>query len=144
MKSILFICTGNIFRSMVAEYALKALVEADSGYVVGSAGIEALPQTVHPFIRDYLLTKGVDLSPHVQRKLTQALLDRTHVPVAMGADHRDFIRTQFNREVRLFNDICFGRPDPVLDVHEAVPNWQVNLEASRDHVVSVIESIWCA
>ena len=24
MSSILFICTGNIFRSMVAEHALKA------------------------------------------------------------------------------------------------------------------------
>jgi len=43
LKSILFICSGNIFRSMVAEYALKSLLGPSSPYIVGSAGIEAFP-----------------------------------------------------------------------------------------------------
>ena len=28
MPSILFVCTGNIFRSMTAEYALKARLDS--------------------------------------------------------------------------------------------------------------------
>ena len=83
MSSILFICTGNIFRSMVAEHALKAYLGEHSCYLVGSAGIEASLQTIHPFVRGLLLAKGVDVTAHVQRRLTQTLLDETALPVAM-------------------------------------------------------------
>lgn len=144
MKSVLFICTGNIFRSMVAEYALKALLGPGAGYTIGSAGIDAVPQRMHPLIRNRLLEMGVDPSGHVQRKLTQELLDRTHIPVAMGLDHREFIRKQFNRDVLLFNEICFQKPEPVLDIHEAIPDWQADLHAARAYALSVIDHIWAA
>lgn len=144
MKSILFICTGNIFRSMAAEYALKAWLGPGSGYLVGSAGIEASPQPMHPIFRDRLLAKGADPSHHVQRQLTRELLDCTDVPIAMGLDHREFIRRHFNREVLLFNQVCYHREDPVLDIHEAVPTCQLNPEASRDYALAVIDYIWDA
>lgn len=142
MTSILFICSGNIFRSMVAEYALKSLLGPSSPYIVGSAGTEARPQAVHPFIRERLLAKGIDPGLHVQRRLTRELLDGTTLPVAMGLDHRESIRQTFHRDVRLFNDICFQTCDPILDLHEAIPDWQHNHEASRDYVISVIEYLW--
>jgi protein-tyrosine phosphatase len=144
MKSILFICTGNIFRSLVAEYALKAWLGPDSGYVVSSAGIDALPQPVHPFVRDCLLKKGADPSPHVQRKLSPELLNGADLPVAMGLDHREFIRTQFHRDVLLFNQICYEREEPVLDLHEAMTDRPVNPESARDYIVSVVDYIWNA
>ena len=142
MPSILFICSGNIFRSMVAEYALKALLGPTSPYIVGSAGIEALPATIHPVIAGHLLTKGSDPSKHVQRKLSQELLNEVTLPVAMGLNHSEFIRQHFNRDVRLFNEICFQKREPILDLHEAIPDWQLNLVASRDYVISVIDYIW--
>ncbi len=142
MTSILFICSGNIFRSMVAEYALKSLLGPSSPYIVGSAGIEALPQPIHPLIRERLMAKGSDASQHIQRKLTRELLDRATLPIAMGLNHRDCIRQRFNRDVRLFNEMCFGTCEPILDLHEAIPEWQVNLEASRDYLLSVIDYIW--
>ena len=73
MQSILFICTGNVFRSLVAEHALKALIGSDVGYTVNSAGIEALPQAVHPLIRERLRLKGCDLVTHEPRKLSRDL-----------------------------------------------------------------------
>jgi len=142
MTSILFICSGNIFRSMVAEYALKSLLGPTSPYIVGSAGIEALPAIIHPVIAEYLLAKGSDLSNHVPRKLSRDLLDEATLPVAMGLNHSEFIRQQFSRDVRLFNEICFQKREPILDLHEAIPDWQLNLVASRDYVVSVIDYIW--
>ena len=144
VKSILFICTGNVFRSLAAEYALKAWLGPDSGYVVSSAGIEALPQPVHPLVRDCLLEKGADPSPHVPRKLTQELLHGADIPVAMGLDHQEFIRRHFHREVLLFNQICYQKEEPVLDLHEAMPDWPANQEATRDYVVSIIAYIWDA
>lgn len=144
MKSILFICTGNVFRSLVAEYALKALLRPESGYTVGSAGIGAFPQPVHPLIRDRLLKRGVDPSPHLPRRLTRELLHGADIPVAMSLDHREFIRAEFNRDVLLFNQICYEREEPVLDLHEAMTDWPVHPESARDYVVFVIDYIWNA
>ncbi len=144
MKSILFICTGNIFRSLVAECALKARLGPQSGYLVGSAGTEAIPQPVHPVIRDRLLEKGADPATHVPRRLTQELLDRADLAIAMSLDHREFIRRHFGREVLLFNQVCFGREEAVLDVHEAIPAWNLNPETARAYVHSMVDYIWYA
>ncbi|TLY30918.1 MAG: hypothetical protein E6K63_00100 [Nitrospirae bacterium] len=144
VKSILFICTGNVFRSLAAEYALKARLRPDSGYVVASAGIEALPQPVHPLVRNCLLEKGVDPMPHVPRRLTRELLHGADIPVAMGLDHREFIRKHFHRDVPLFNQICYQKEEPILDIHEVMPGWPPNREAARDYVISTIAYIWDA
>ncbi len=142
MTSVLFVCSGNIFRSLVAEYALKAQKAPDSRLIVGSAGIEALPQEIHPVVRLRLLEKGADPLGHVQRRLTRDLLEAATLTVAMGANHREFIRREFGREVPLFNQVCYQTEAPILDVHEAIPNWQENLEQSRDYLYSVIDHIW--
>lgn len=142
MKSVLFVCTGNVFRSVTAEYALKFRLGPDAQLIVGSAGIEAKPQPLHPMIVEYLRAKGADPSAHVQRKLTRELLDNVDLAVAMGFDHRDFIRAQFSRDVPLFNQVCFGREEPVQDVHEVLPNWESDMAAARAYVQSVVDHIW--
>jgi protein-tyrosine phosphatase len=142
VKNVLFICTGNIFRSLVAEYALKAALGPTATVVVGSAGIQALPQAMHPLILEQLVLKGVDPSRHVQRKLTRELLEAADLPVAMGLDHQEYVRVQFERNVFLFNQICYERDEPVLDVHEAVPDWHVQMDAARDYALSLVDYIW--
>jgi protein-tyrosine phosphatase len=142
MNAILFVCTGNIFRSLIAEYALKSHLTGQAAQLVGSAGIEATPQTIHPAVRLRLQLKGADPSGHVQRKLTKDMLGAAILTVAMGIDHQAFIRREFGREVPLFNQICFDRAESILDVHEAVPDWMNNLEESRIYLDSVIEHIW--
>jgi protein-tyrosine phosphatase len=143
-RSILFVCTGNIFRSLVAEYAVRAQFGSRSPYSVESAGIEARCQTIHPVIRDRLILKGADPSAHVQRKLTQEVIERVDLIIAMGEDHRDFIQRRFGRRAPLFNEVSLGRETPILDLHEALPDWERDLERARDYVESVIEHIWNA
>ncbi|HSA60741.1 MAG TPA: hypothetical protein VLE03_00755 [Nitrospiraceae bacterium] len=143
-RSIVFVCTGNIFRSLVAEYAVRAQVGSKCPYSVESAGIEAKPQTIHPVIRDRLILKGADPSAHVQRKLTREVIERVDLIIAMGEDHRDFIQRRFGRRVPLFNEVSLGREIPILDLHEALPDWERDLERARDYVESVIEHIWNA
>jgi protein-tyrosine phosphatase len=141
VKSIIFICTGNIFRSMSAEYALKALLAAETGYRVGSAGIHAEPQAMAPFVLARLQTLGLDPSQHRQRKVEAALLAETDLVVSMGFDHRDHLRHHFNYESWLFNQICFGKEEPVLDIWEVVPNWQTDKAALQAYAVSVVDYI---
>jgi protein-tyrosine phosphatase len=143
-QSILFVCTGNVFRSMVAEHAVRARLGPENGYLVGSAGIEAKPQTIHPVIRAKLIQKGADPSRHVQRVLTREIVDRTNLIIAMGRNHREFIQRQFGRAAPLFNDVSFGADTPILDVHEALPDWEQELSKARDYVEWVIDHIWNA
>jgi protein-tyrosine phosphatase len=143
-RLILFVCTGNIFRSLVAEYAVRAQLGTRAPYLVQSAGIEAKPQTIHPVIRSRLTQKGADPSGHVQRKLTQEVIEQVDLVIAMGQDHREFIQQRFGCKVPLFNEVSFGRATPILDLHEALPNWEQDLERARDYVESVVDHIWDA
>ncbi len=144
MTTILFVCTGNIFRSLTAEYALRAQLPPSHPYRVRSAGIEAHPESVAPTVRDRLLARGVDCRDHVQRRLTHAVLAEADLVVAMGLDHRAFIRRVFSREAPLFHEICFRREEGVLDLHEALPDWSRDPEASQRYMVRTVDHIWKA
>ncbi len=117
MKSILFVCTGNIFRSMSAEYILKASLPA---YQVSSAGTEGTAQPIADCVLRRLQSYGIDPSAHVSRRLSFDILDAADLVVAMGLDHQQHLQVFFNRTAPLFNEVCFGRSEPVLDIWEAV------------------------
>ena len=144
MPSILFVCTGNIFRSLTAEYALKAKLDRGSPIVVSSAGTMALPQDMHPDVRAYLVQRGVDPSHHRQRKVSAALLQASDLVIAMSTDHQSFLFDTFQYRAPLFNDVCHRRSEPLLDVWEAIPAWETDLDAARNYVFQVMEYIWAS
>jgi protein-tyrosine phosphatase len=141
-QSVLFVCTGNIFRSVAAEYTLKASLGAGTFYVVGSAGIDARAQSMHEWVLSRLREKGADPTSHVQRQLTEELVEATDLVIAMGRNHQAFIREKYGHDVPLFNQICLGHDKPILDLHEAIPDWQTDPERARAYVCSVIDAIW--
>jgi protein-tyrosine phosphatase len=142
LQSVLFVCTGNIFRSVTAEYALKARLGAGTSCVVSSAGIDAKPQSVHGWVRTRLREKGADPIAHVQRQLTKELVETADLVIAMGRDHQVFVREQFGRDAPLFNQVCLGHDKPILDLHEVMPDWKTDPERARAYVWSVIDIIW--
>ena len=149
MTQILFVCTGNIFRSMTAEFALRALIAREEPTLapqirVGSAGIEAKPQAIHPLVVDRLREYGLDVSAHRQRRLDAEMLSATTLCLAMGRDHQRFIQSTFAQTVPLFNDEVYGQDEPVPDVWEAVPDWQSNKQAAAAHTVGVIDYLIAA
>ena len=141
-QSVLFVCTGNIFRSLTAEYALKAGLGAGMSCVVSSAGIDAKPQSMHAWVQSRLREKGADPAGHVQRQLTKELVEAADLVIAMGRNHQVFVREQFGCEVPLFNQICLGLDKPILDLHEVMPDWETDPERARAYVRSVIDIIW--
>lgn len=142
VRSILFVCTGNVFRSVVAEYAMKARLGEQSSCLVASAGIEAKPQVVHAWVQHCLCEKGADVSEHRPRRLTRELLEATDLVVAMSRDHQTFIHQEFGVEAPLFKQICYGHDEPILDLHEIHPNWEQDLNLARAYVSSVVDMIW--
>ena len=144
MPSILFVCTGNIFRSMTAEYALKAMLDSRSPFRVSSAGTVALPQAMHPDVRAYLVQRGINPFQHRQRKVSAELLHISDLVIAMSTDHQTFLLNTFRYHAPLFNDVCHGRSEPLLDIWEAIPTWETDLEAARHYAFQVMEYIWAS
>ena len=119
-SSILFVCTGNIFRSMIAEYALKSLVKPELHQYIGSAGTSAAFQVIRPALLELLSKRGITPRNHRQRKLSQEMFQTYDLVVAMAHSHQDYIKAVFGCEVPLFKEVCFGVKESVQDVDEAV------------------------
>ena len=139
---ILFVCTGNIFRSLTAEYALRNILSNGTDIVVASAGTENFPHVVSPLVRDYLLARGIDVSGHRRRTLTTQLLQEAGLVIAMSIEHRSFLAERFNRRgVPLFTEACGLSAEPLPDVEEAVVDYETNPVAVEAHVRKIIDRI---
>jgi len=142
MRRVLFVCTGNIFRSLTAEYALRHLLGARNDIVVASAGTEDFPHVVSPFVRDYLLARGLDVSRHCRRTLTAQILQEPGPVIAMSTEHRSVLAKRFNRrDIPLFTEACGIGDEPLPDVEEAVKDHKTNPVAVDAHVRMIIDRI---
>jgi protein-tyrosine phosphatase len=138
MRRVLFVCTGNIFRSLSAEHALRVL---DQELHVSSAGTEDFPHVVRPNVRDYLKQKGFDVSAHRRRTLTREILEDADLVIAMSTDHRDFIEEKFGVKTLLFLEACGLEAAALPDIEEVVADYRTNQAAVDAHVRMTIDRI---
>lgn len=141
-STILFICSGNIFRSMTAEFSLRAQAASLDGIAVRSAGLRSPPHGIMDFVRDHLRDKGIDISAHQPTQLTAAMLEEAALPVAMGLEHQEAIEREHQRRLPLFSEIAYGTREPLRDVWEVVPDWRNNMAASARYGCSVMDYIY--
>lgn len=140
MSHIVFVCTGNIFRSMTAEFVLRSTLGHQ--LTASSVGTIARPQVMNPQLIDMLAERGMDCRQHTQTKLDREIIASCQLLVAMGRDHQDFIRQTYGVHAPLFNELAYNRQEPVLDLHEAIPEWREQSQAAVDYVRGVVTHIW--
>ena len=75
MKKILFVCHGNICRSVMAEFVMKHLVNeahrADDFYISSAAvSTEETGNDIYPPAKRKLTEKGVPFSSHAARQIS--------------------------------------------------------------------------
>lgn len=138
---MLFVCTGNIFRSLTAEHALRRALQARTGIHVSSAGTDDYPHVVRPNVRDYLLSKGFDVSLHRRRTLTAGILKDSDLVIAMSTDHQALIRDRFGHAAPLFLEACGEPGDALPDIEEAVLDYRTNRAAVDAHTRATIDRI---
>ena len=66
--SILFVCTGNIARSQMAEGLARRLAPDAT---VASAGSQPNPKGVHPMAIQVMRERGIDISQHRPKSLSE-------------------------------------------------------------------------
>ncbi|MFN2476815.1 MAG: serine hydroxymethyltransferase [Chthoniobacterales bacterium] len=96
MKNVLFVCTGNICRSPMAEGLFCKLLAGRKDIAVASAGVHAARGQVPSYHAvQALRAEGVDISGLRSQPLTASLVDRaTHIFAMTGA-HLESIQMLF-------------------------------------------------
>ena len=89
MKSILFVCHGNICRSPMAEFILKRMVRRaglENDYEISSAAThdDELGNPIYPMARQELAKHGIGCPGHMARLATKS--DYEHYDFIIGMD----------------------------------------------------------
>ncbi len=124
MKSILFVCTGNICRSPTADSLLRHKIRA-GGLCISSdsCGIHGYHAGESPDPRTVAVAKerGIDMSELRARKILQQDFNDFDLLIAMDKGHQQFLMQESPDEsrckVKLFCDYVDGMqgddiPDP--------------------------------
>ena len=80
-KTVLFVCVGNTFRSVLSEALFNAM--APRGWVAESAGVSPEPRIAAP-VEWLLAEKGIKLRKRTPRLVTKEMIARASRVVTFG------------------------------------------------------------
>ena len=143
MKKILFVCTGNSCRSVMAEGLFKKMVSGRADeFEVSSAGISAMdgfpasPETVR-----VMESEGVDVSDHRSRRLKADMVNDMDKIFVMERMHKDWILRFFPKvksKVFLLTEFHAANPDNPCEVD--IPDPIQMSDSFYQNVLSVIRN----
>lgn len=93
VKSVLFVCTGNTCRSVMAAGILKKLA---GEFIVKSAGIAAdSSYRIYGGLEEILKENGISYENHVSTSISQDLMKEADTVLVMEQRHRDYMTERF-------------------------------------------------
>jgi tRNA threonylcarbamoyl adenosine modification protein (Sua5/YciO/YrdC/YwlC family) len=145
-KNVLFVCTGNSCRSVMAQAVLRKKlqdmkrtdVKVLSAGIMNSGGLGASFET-----RDLLAEKGMDVSGHRSRQVTREMLDSADLILVMEQLHEQRILQQYPQiKNRLFLLKEFARStDYDLNISDPIGHTKVFYEQTLQIIEEAVEKI---
>jgi protein-tyrosine-phosphatase len=149
MVTVLFVCTGNTFRSASAEYLLRAHAskEGDLTLTVFSAGTKGNPLGSFEETYTRLDYYGVDMRPHKFQVLTQEHFDKADIVICFAKHHQQYIKQTFGFDSFLFNTIAIGESTDLQDDGEAHiwqgdPRFEAFVKRTVDMIAKRIPAVY--
>lgn len=114
---ILFICTDNNGRSVIAEYSFKQyatnneIADVDTSSCGTDADSDLTGFSFAHF--DELKKLGIDASGHKRTQLTKEMLVDADRVIVFDHEQQKYLKENFGCEAELFDSICFDRETDV-------------------------------
>lgn len=137
---LLFVCSGNLHRSVMATALAAAMLEqAGRDAVTGSAGTLGLQgRASPPQVLDVCAELGLDVSAHRCRPLTLSLIQHADAIIVMEEKHGDVVlRLAPEADSRLF--FLGDYADEPGDVFDPIGQPTEVFRQSRDHILGCLQ-----
>ena len=100
MQAVLFVCTGNLFRSPISAALFKAILAQDqpvaSGWRIESAGTWAQAnQPAPPEVIQVMAKRGLDLKSHRSRMVSAEILAGFDLILTMESGQKEALCIEF-------------------------------------------------
>jgi protein-tyrosine phosphatase len=155
MVSVLFICTGNQYRSPIAAEAFRGQLIRDgraTQWRVGSAGTwTSAGRHAPPDAVELARLFGINIDGHITRMLDAKMLEDANLVFVMEQGHKESIQAEFpsaRKKVYLLSQVMEGFvydiPDPAGSRREAeniIRDLVKMIRAGSGNIYKIAESI---
>ena len=142
-KEILCVCTGNICRSPMAEFLLRARLGENSGFTVCSAGVAAYAGGMASLQAIEALEEiGIDLNSFRSQPITSELVDSAGLIVVMTGSHKSEVLRRFPAASgKVFLITAFGTGNESPDIADPIGSPVIVYRGIRDELDSAISDL---
>ncbi len=140
---ILFVCTGNVCRSPIAEYILKKKIDDDNlPFRTASAGVLQDGMIISANSSALLLEAGIDATDHISRRLTETIIRDSWLILTMEDKHKEFFAKkfpQYGHKVFTLLEFCGGEGDIADPYQESIEKYKIAYNIIEENINCLID-----
>lgn len=144
IKSVLFVCAGNICRSPMAEYLLKDYARQGMGLRISSAGITAVDnmpasESAVQAMREI----NMDISRHRSRMLMPRMVEENDIIITMTESQKSILTSMFPSAARKIFRLTFfdkkGKQGDIADpIGASLDTYRITRDQIKESLLDLI------